>query len=101
MRVKIKENKNRPEFKFGKTYDLHLYGCSFWLSILYTRKKYVYVEHLSIKEIVNKIPKVKVISRTKMSKRELKQLINGSKNYHFIQSICKVENAEGVVLPNE
>lgn len=93
MRVKIKESENRPEFKFGQIYDLHFYGCSFWLSILYTRKKYVYVEHLSIQEVVNNVPKVKVTSRKKMSKRELKQLLNDSKKYHFIQSICKVDDA--------
>lgn len=74
MRVKLKDSQNHVDkFEFGKFYDICFYGASGFIRFQHTRKNHVYMMDMDCGEdrvwnIVN--------SRTKISKRELKQLIN-------------------------
>ena len=74
VRVKLKDpQKHVEEFEFGKFYDICFYGASGFIRFQHTRKNHFYMMDMGRGAdgkwtVVN--------ARTKISKRELKQLLN-------------------------
>lgn len=74
MRVKLKDPQRHVEkFEFGKFYDICFYGTSGFIRFQHTRKNHVFMLDMGTDDngewtVVN--------ARTKISKRELKQLLN-------------------------
>ena len=87
MRIKFNEKENRPTLEFGKTYDITLFACSFWWEFTFTRKNRLFIRELAVDEIINGVPKHKVLRTFPMSKRELKRLL---KDEIFFQWVCEL-----------
>ncbi|MEX3625386.1 hypothetical protein [Viridibacillus arvi] len=68
MRVKIKESSNVNKLEYGKSYELKLATCEWYLRFKFTRKKYI-----SYKEINRGCP---ISGEIRITKKTLKKLIN-------------------------
>lgn len=78
MRVKIKGKSNMPELVIGKTYEIIVTTVSWTYRFQFTRKNFV---------CVTEINQGTVTSKFKMSKKELKQLIN---NVEFTERVIEI-----------
>lgn len=78
MRVKFKKRPNVPKLEYGKTYEIVVKTVTWTYRFKFTRKKYVYMM-----EVNNGT----VLYTWKMTKKELKALINGEE---FTECVVEV-----------
>lgn len=89
MRVKLKDPQNHVErFEFGKFYDICFYATSGFIRFQHTRKKHVFMMDMGTDAEGNWTV---VNARTKISKRELKQLLNET---DLVQWVVECEESE-------